>query len=450
MKQTLLYLLMSVFIGCFFSCEKMIEIDAPRTQLTTDKVFANEQSALAVLVSIYSTVNSSVANNITPYIGLYGDELSTNSSNAGTVEFYNSHLSINNTPNHNIWKSLYAVIYQCNSFLEALAISENVPTGIKEVYRGEVLFLRSFAYYYLVQLYGNVPLLLETDVRITAVASRAEQSAIYTQCVADLLLSRQFLPADYMNAERVRANKWAVEALLAGYYTLQENWVEAEKCCSAIINSGMYSLTPNTANVFLKNSTESILQCWTQNGFTPTGAVLIPSGSNVPTYQVSSAALQRFEPGDQRRVNWVRSIVNNGQTYYHVSKYKQRATASGVNAEYTMLFRLGEIYLIRAESKMRQSKLPEAMADVNMIRRRAGLTELSGLQLPEISAALEQEKYIELFAEWGFRFFDLKRTQRLNAVLQPLKPNWDGRREVLPIPQYEILNNTKLLQNPGY
>jgi hypothetical protein len=433
-----------------FSCEKMIEIDAPRTQLTTDKVFTNDGSAMAVLASIYSTVNNSVASNITPFTGLYSDELSSNSSNAGTVEFYNSHLSANNTPNHNIWRSLYSVIYQCNSFLEALAISEHVPAASKEIYKGEALFLRSFAYFYLIQLYGNVPLLLETDVRITSVASRTEQAVIITQCISDLVLSKQLLGVDYVNGERVRVNKWAVVALLARYYIQQEKWAEAEQACTDIIHSGMYTLSSNAANVFLKNSSESILQCWTQNGFTQIGSVLVPSGTNVPTYQVSANLLQRFEAGDQRRVHWVRSIVNNGQTYYHVYKYKQRVSTSGTSAEYTMLIRLGEIYLLRSECRLKQSKYTDAMADVNMIRQRAGLPLLAGTQPNEVHAAIEQEKRVELFAEWGFRFFYLKRTQQLDAVLQSLKPNWDSRRQLLPIPQYELLNNSNLLQNPGY
>jgi hypothetical protein len=450
MRQTLLYLAMGLCIVFVFSCEKMIKIDAPRTQLTTDKVFTNDQSALAVLVSIYSTVNNSVASNIAPFVGLYSDELISNSSNAGTVEFYNSHLSANNTPNHNVWRSLYSVIYQCNAFLEAIAISESVPAASKEFYKGEALFLRSFAYFYLVQLYGNVPLLLETDVRVTSVATRTEQAVIYSQCISDLLISKQLLSVDYVTGERVRANKWAVVALLARYYIQQEKWADAEQACAEIINSGMYTLTSNATNVFLKNSSESILQCWTQNGFTQVGSVLVPSGTNVPTYQVSTSLMQRFEAGDQRRMHWVRSIVNNGQTYYHVYKYKQRVSTSGSSAEYTMLFRLGEIYLLRAECRLKQSKYTDAMADVNIMRQRAGLPLLMGAQPNQVKEAIEQENCVELFAEWGIRFFCLKRTQQLDAALQSLKPNWDSRRQLLPIPQYELLNNSQLSQNPGY
>ncbi|NCU05261.1 MAG: hypothetical protein GXC73_14875, partial [Chitinophagaceae bacterium] len=64
MKQLLLYSLLVSFTVFVFSCEKMIETGEQRTQLTTAKAFANEQSALSVLVSIYSTFNSSVGTNI--------------------------------------------------------------------------------------------------------------------------------------------------------------------------------------------------------------------------------------------------------------------------------------------------------------------------------------------------------------------------------------------------
>lgn len=450
MKHYLLCILMIVFVVFIFSCEKMIETQPPRTQLSSEKAFANEQTALAVLGTIYATVNSSVANNITSYLGLYSDELVTNSSNTGTIEFYNSHLSVVNTPNHNIWRSLYNVIYQCNSMLEALEINETIPVAVREQYRGEVLFLRSFAYLFLVQLYEDVPLLLVTDVRITSTASRTSKQTVYNQCIADLELSKQLLKPEYVSGERVRANRYSAEALLSRFYMLQGMWEQAERSCSAIINSNTYSLTANTASIFLKNSSETILQCWTQNGFTQTGTVLIPSGTAIPTYQVSSSILTGFESGDQRRNSWVRSIVNNGQTYYHVYKYKQRVSTSGASAEYLMLFRLGEVYLLRAEARARQNKYVEATEDLNMIRQRAGLSTLNGLTPEQLNAAIEQEKFIELFGEWGHRFFNLKRSGQLAAVLQPFKPNWEDHRSALPIPQYEILNNSSLIQNSGY
>lgn len=450
MKQVLLYLLIFVFVLFLFSCEKMIETGAPRTQLTIDKAFADEQTTLSVLVSIYSAFNSTVITNITPYIGLYSDEFISNSTNVTVREFANSHVSAGNTPNHSIWRNLYSVVYQCNALLEALEVSNGLSLTAREQFKGEALFLRSLAYSFLTDLYGAVPLLLTTDVKITATAKRIEKAVIIDQLISDLLVSKELLKPGYVTTERVRANRWAAEALLARVYVSAGRWAEAENSCTTIFTSGEYNLSTDLTSVFVKNSSETILQCWTQNGFSQVAPLLIPSGSAIPTYQLSSWLLTSFEAGDQRRTAWVKSVVNNGTTYYHSFKYRNRVSNSGVNAEYTMMLRLGEVYLLRAEARLKQNKFIEAEADLNTIRQRAGLTLLNGLQATALEVAILKERRKELFAEWGARFSDLKRYGKLDEQINILKPNWNPLRSILPIPQYELLNNPTLTQNHGY
>ena len=115
-----------------------------------------------------------------------------------------------------------------------------------------------------------------------------------------------------------------------------------------------------------------------------------------------------------------------------------------------MMLRLGELYLLRAEARLKQNKFSEAEADLNTIRQRAGLTLLIGLQPTALENAILKERRIELFAEWGARFSDLKRFGKLDEQINILKPNWDPLRSILPIPQYEMLNNPSLTQNAGY
>lgn len=450
MKQKFLYGLLLLIIVFCVSCEKMIETEDQRTQLTTTKAFANEQSALSVLVSIYTTFNSSVATNITPFMGLYTDELATSSTNVHTVEFYKGNVSAGNSNNQNAWRSLYSIIYQCNSLLEALAVSETIPLTSKEQFKGEALFLRSFAYSFLVQLYGDVPLLLVTDVKITSVTARTAHAKVLDQVVNDLNESKRLLPTNYITGERVRANKWAAEGLLARVYVLQQKWTEAVVSSTAVIRSGDYSLVTNLSSVFTKNSAEAILQCWTQNGFAALGTAFVPNGTAVPTYQITMQLYQAFNGNDLRKTNWIRSIVNSGNTYYHVNKHRNRVSTSGGSGEYLMLLRFAELYLLRAEAQIMQGNSVEALADINIIRQRAGMQLLSNLTDTEIIEALRKEQQLELFAEWGNRFFTLKRNGVLDEVLQPLKPNWASSRNVLPIPQYELLNNGALTQNSGY
>ena len=85
-----------------------------------------------------------------------------------------------------------------------------------------------------------------------------------------------------------------------------------------------------------------------------------------------------------------------------------------------------------------------------MIRIRAGLAPSTVLTSEQLLTAIEKERRIELFAEWGHRWFDLKRTGRVDAVLSPLKPGWRPDAALFPIPLPEILRNPSLIQNPGY
>ncbi|MBO9635522.1 MAG: RagB/SusD family nutrient uptake outer membrane protein, partial [Chitinophagaceae bacterium] len=116
--------------------------------------------------------------------------------------------------------------------------------------------------------------------------------------------------------------------------------------------------------------------------------------------------------------------------------------------------RLAEQYLIRAEARAHLDNLDGAKADMYEIRKRAGLEELPRtLGKDDILLAIEKERQIELMAEWGHRWLDLKRTGRTTAAFStiPLKQPWAGDYQLLyPIPAIEIEANINLIQNPGY
>ncbi len=110
-----------------------------------------------------------------------------------------------------------------------------------------------------------------------------------------------------------------------------------------------------------------------------------------------------------------------------------------------MVLRLSEQYLIRAEARAHLSNLTGSIDDLNIIRSRAGLTDLpSSLDEVAITAAIAQEKRIEFFAEWGHRWFDLKRTNTVDSIMTiatPLKngnSTWQTHQQLYPIPFREI------------
>ncbi|HJT74676.1 MAG TPA: RagB/SusD family nutrient uptake outer membrane protein, partial [Chitinophaga sp.] len=186
------------------------------------------------------------------------------------------------------------------------------------------------------------------------------------------------------------------------------------------------------------------------------GNVLVPSSASRPTFPLTGSLIASFEARDKRRSMWVNSKTVNGITYYYPYKYKQRAnfTSSFKLTEYNMLLRLAEIYLVRAESRIYLKQLSGAIADVDSIRARAGLP-LIAVTNPGISGAalnekIHQERKIEFFAEYGHRWFDLKRTGKAYETMAAIKAGWKETQLLWPIPHAQIKLNPYLIQNDGY
>jgi hypothetical protein len=108
--------------------------------------------------------------------------------------------------------------------------------------------------------------------------------------------------------------------------------------------------------------------------------------------------------------------------------------------------------LIRAEAEAQEGKLSDAIADLNIIRNRAGLPDLSlSLDQAQVLTAVMQERRIELFGEWGHRWFDLKRTGHAVTALSQDKGHAVSSNGLLwPVPYGELISDPNLKQNPGY
>lgn len=452
-RFNILSLSLFAFIACLVSCSKTVEVDTPKNQLTSDKVFADVATAEAATVNLYALLEKSEFPVFNKYIGSYADEC----TGLNTPEWNQSIIPVNDGIDLNNWSYLYSVIYQSNNLLEQLPQSGKIPTATANGFIGEALFIRAFAYFYLVNLYGNVPLLTSTDINSNRTAIQSDSKLVYNQIIADLTAAKEKLSVDYRGQGKVRANKWAAAALLARVYLFQKSWALAETEASQVINSGLYNPIDNIDGVFNADSKEAILQLWNQNGYLTDSPEIIPSSSgSSPNYPLTDVLYNAFENGDLRKTKWVGTTnvnINNVVTPYHyLLKYKNR-DATGATPEYLMVLRLSEQYLIRSEARVEQGKINgsgSAAEDLNIIRMRAGLTPTTATDLPTMQNAIYQEDRIEFFMEWGHRFFDLKRTGRLDAVMKALKSSWVSNNNLLPIPQNEITFNKNLIQNPGY
>ncbi|MEO6134155.1 MAG: RagB/SusD family nutrient uptake outer membrane protein [Ginsengibacter sp.] len=452
-----LILLFSFQIICFTSCKKFVEVNKPEGQLNSDLVFLDSSAATSAVTGIYSEMftNRNLFSNssTTLYSALAADELYYYSPGLKDEFTLNqisqlNHINIDNS----FWKPAYKFIYSANLAIEKLSKSSALSQTLKNQLMGESKFIRAFCFFHLVNLFGDIPLIISSAYNASAIAPRVSVSNIYKQIISDLNDAKNLLPSQYTTLERVRPNKWTACALLSSCYLYTDQWREATLEANALINSGMYSLEVDLNNVFLKTSTEAIWQLKpVRSGVNSyEGLEIIPSTSfAAPTYILSLGLRNAFEKEDKRKKSWLNVRIYNDDTLFFPFKYK--LLNGTTTTEYYMVFRLAEQYLIRAEAELNQGEFSNARNDLNIIRNRAGLSNTLANDETSLKAAIEQERRIELFCEWAHRWYDLKRTGRANEVLAPLKGlNWQPTDVLWPIPQQEISLNPFLTQNAGY
>jgi len=457
----------------FYSCEKFLGVDLPVNNINAADVYASDAMAASVATGWYQTMsnqNSAFFNSTgllaTMYtnMGLAADELVYTGTSI-LSSYYKNNLSATDPA---YWSDIYPVIYKINVAIEGLEQSTTLSPAVKQQLLGEAKFMRAFNYSYLVGLYGDVPLVLGTDYRINSRLLRSPVSVVYHQIINDLkeaqnLLSDQYLQGDALTpytsgAQRVRPTKWAATALLARVYLYTHDYSDADIQASLVINhTGLYRLTA-LSNVFLKNSREAIWQLQPVgvgiNANTGEGRffILPPTGpDDIHPVYLRRELLNNFEAGDQRKLKWISYVtVNDTTRYYYPAKYKIGAVNTAVK-EYPTILRLAELYLVRAEARAQLNNLQGAVADVNIIRGRAGLPGINTLTQSEVLQAVLQERRVELFTEWGHRWFDLVRTGSADVVLGSLKGEyWHTTDQLFPIPGEELAKSPQIQQNAGY
>ena len=442
-----------------FSCKKFVTADLPIDKVTAATVFESDETATAAVLGIYSQMMSTApflfSGGTTVYGGLSADEFYVTSASAvEDAEFErNSIQPGNGTLWGNFWVRAYRHIYQANACIEKLPLSTALSPAVRIRLLGEAQFIRAFCYFYLVNFFGDVPLVLSTTYETTAMQPRNSVDEVYNQILTDLTAAKAALPAAYATSERIRPNKWAAALLLARVKLYRNDWAGAEAEASEVVSSGVYSLVANLNSVFLAGSTEAVWQLMpVESGFNTTEARYVTVSTTTttpPTYALTASLLNAFEAGDARKAAWVGVKMSNGQPYNYAFKYKVRNIGLPVT-EYYMALRYAEAYLIRAEARTRLNSLNAALADLNVIRARAGLTAASASTAAGLLSAIEKERRIEFMAEWAHRWFDLKRTNRADPVLAAQKPVWQASRALFPVPLSELLRNPALVQNPGY
>lgn len=451
--------LKSILTSVFFllliqGCEEVLEPEP--IDLLTDEIVLNEVKDVPnVEIGLYNAFRV-----IIPATVIAGDFTADMLIHNGTFTQYRElstkQITSANSSVSTLWGSIYNTIYIANFILERLP---DVP-GVRSAERDRVLatahFLRGYAYFIGYYTFGPIPLVVSTSIEENRNIPRAQPGEILQLISEDYNFALGKLPEDPANPGF--AGEYAVRAALARFHLYNENWAEAEAFASDVINSGLYTLVNDFSDIVTQDFTsESIFEVGYSISDDPgtnsnigLNNLFVGRREIIPSNQ-AIVALASSESGD--RFSSIKFDINNlvgNDNGWSVAKY---GTADEDNNN-VVVFRLAEMYLIRAEARAQLQKVTgvnSAQEDVNVLRQRADAPTIGSLTQSQMLLAIEDERRYELAFE-GHRWYDLVRTGRADDVMPAFSQNWREAYVRWPIPQREIQNNPALAgnQNPGY
>ena len=452
-----IYPIFCVVLLLFVACESLVEVDYPTNQIGTAQVFEDLQTANATLAGVYaqlrdrSVISGGSYIGIATLLGSYTDELDCYYYDQnGVVDICLNQPQETNTIIESIWDATYQQIYYSNSIINGVEQSTALSDTDRNRIIGEALLIRSLLYLYLQQLFGDIPYTTSLDYEYNSKIGKTDAAAVLEQLEADLTEASGLLQDEYRGSERIYPNRKAAQLLLARVYLLREEWTLAEQMADTILTSPLYQFQTDVNEVFHKSGTHILWQLKPQKTGDPTTEAPFYYFTNSEPYSfvLTQDLVNTFSDTDLRKQAWMSEVTFNGNSWYRPNKYKN-LTGTNTN-EYSVVFRLEEVYFIKAEALAKQNLFDDALPYLNATRVRAGLSPLTSLSSEDFINELLAEKRREFFCEFGHRFLDLKRLGRLDE-LSTVKPGWEEYKQVWPLPQNEILLNSNLLpQNNGY
>ena len=382
-----------------------------------------------------------------------------------------------------MWFVAYKVINGTNQIIDAL--DENVDARSRQLL-GENYFLRALMHLDLLKLFArpyshganNPGVVLKTSLSDEPEEARSTVGECYAQIEADLLKAEELMTVARGSSY---ASRGAARALLSRVYLHMERWDDAIAYATRTIDEESFELEPtsNYVNSFWNGytSSEAIFlvrhNIQDDKGFGAIGSMyLTDSGQGWGEIYPSETLrnLLAAYPDDVRNdfikpdydTDGVTVKLRNGYPKYFITKFSYQDDIVTLNSP--QFIRLAEVYLNRAEAYARRNQNTEALADVNTIRQRAGLSG-AGLyadasDLKGFSSVLEvvlNERRLELAWE-GFRTHDLVRNKlNINRSFPGVHLqngettqviSWEDARNIYFIPANELSNNALVEQNP--
>lgn len=462
--RNILLLTLLVAVGCDVLDQE------PQTAISDETAIRDLKSAEAALNGLYSQLQS------TSYYGsnfqIIADVTSDVSQSIGTWDFYREMdtyvTSAGNLENRNLWAQAYVTVNHANNLIADVPTIDEIPQAAKDRILGEAYFIRALAFFDLTRTFGGVdgvygelgvPLVTtpSREINENSFPSRASIADSYQQVQDDLDMAESLL-SGFNTPNRV--SEAAVKALQSRLGLYIENFAMAETYATEVIDNYNFELVEEFQSIFRdENTAEAIFEL----------AYNTTDGNDIRFWYFPSSAGGRGEislhdemvnlatsrPNDSRG-NLIGSYTNNNVVNYYPTKYAKSGGDDNIQ-----VLRLAEMYLNRAEARVRKtpSDIPGALADLNEIRDRAGLADTTGTGVDteaEVLGAIELERGIEFIME-GHRWFNLTRTGQALNILSgidrttgPAVSLTDAGRQVFPIPSRDMDSNENLVQNSAY
>lgn len=476
-------ILFSVFMCT--SCEDFLE-EAPKDRVAITNYYKTEGDAISAVNSIYSWLGSydlTYGNTAGVYhstfwvaLGLASDEMNNNQAGQSQLDQlatfgYNSE----NAAVLEMWQIHYKAINTANIAIERIP-GIDMDSNLKDRLVNEAKFLRGLLYFNLVRMFDAIPLLTKETESLNPKSVAGKN--IYTQIELDLEAA-EALPVSYPKGNGLgRATSGAAKALLAKVYLTQGKYQDCVDKAKEVIVSNHYDLWDNYSDAFKlanRNGKEAVFSV----GFGDAGGAIsfwevgqfnvrllpaelaqeIPEISNTQGWQVATDYLYNsYDVTDTRKdATFMTSFNRNDEStvvldkiYFH--KYWDQIadpTAGGSSNDFPVL-RYSDVLLMCAEASAQINEFTDANKYLNMVRNRAGLSDLNITNVNDFVALVLSERYKEFACE-GQRWFDLVRTNQLASKVKAAKGINPGEKfNLFPIPLRERDLNRNLSQNQGY
>jgi len=475
--------LLSIIIAVsslLISCKKDFIESSPISTVSIDAVYKTDKDFQDAVVGVYSVLRNQYQD-----FWIFGDLRADDSwhalGNDALLISVNT-FSLNSGANLmiNSWRNYYAVINRANQILSKIAEADPAIVTNKDKHIAEAKFLRAFAYFDLVRIWGDVPLNTEPiSIEEGYKKGREKVATIYNDLIIpDLLDAESKLPVKYTGVNVGRATKGAASAMLGRVYLTIKDFAKAEAKLQQVTTMG-YALLANYNDLFNysndEHHSEYIFDIEYQDGglglgsgysnkFLPKSAGSaadlfygVKGGAgeqNTPTVEFFNA----FDPADKRRdVTVAKGYYDQNnvfQGFIQIATFTKKylAVTPAINDSKVnwKVIRYADVLLMYAEALNENGKTPLAIPYINQIRKRAGLSEYTTLTQADARIKIASERRFELGME-GVRWFDLVRTGKAMEVMASfgIKPHM----EVFPLPliEIQIINDASILpQNPGY